>query len=74
MKTILTAQVTIFGAYDVARFLERMIPEHAPLRNVKDWELVRDALYALSNDTDAMVTDSRRYCVTETLQLKGDAS
>lgn len=54
---MILAQVTARGADDVAQFLERMIPTHCPQANIKEWEEVRDALYALANDTDAIVTD-----------------
>lgn len=51
------AKVTAEAAFDVASFLERMIPDHCPKASVKEWEDVMNALYALANDTDAIVTD-----------------
>jgi hypothetical protein len=52
-----TATVTSAGAYDVADFLDRMIPTHCPKPDIAKWEQVRDALYAISNDTYAIVTE-----------------
>lgn len=51
------AKVSVSAAFDVADYLNRTIPTACPAPNVKAWEEVRDALYALSNDTDAIVTD-----------------
>lgn len=52
------AKVSIEAAWDVAEYLDRTISTACPSPNVKAWEEVRDALYALTNDTDAIVTDS----------------
>jgi len=54
---MIVAKITINAAFDVANFLDRMIPTYCPLKSVKEWKEVRDALYALANDTDAIVTD-----------------
>jgi hypothetical protein len=56
-KPMITAQIKVSAASDVAAFLERTIPTMCPLPNVADWEEVRDALFALANDTDAIVTE-----------------
>ncbi|WP_353645710.1 hypothetical protein [Mesorhizobium sp. WSM2239] len=54
---MIVAKITISAAHDVADFLERMIPTNCPLQDVEGWEEVRDALYAIANDTDAIVTE-----------------
>jgi hypothetical protein len=53
------AMISVEAAYDVACYLEARlkidtaIPEHER----QGFEDVRDALYAIANDTDAIVTD-----------------
>jgi hypothetical protein len=54
---MITAKISITAAEEVSEFLDRMIPTHCPLPCVPAWEAVRDALLALSNDTDAIVTE-----------------
>ena len=49
------AFVSLEGAWGVALFLDRTIDTHCPIQERKQWEEVRDALYALCNDTDAIV-------------------
>jgi hypothetical protein len=53
---MITATISNLAAAEVADFLATMIPTHCPLHRVKQWEEVRDALYALQNDTDAIVS------------------
>lgn len=51
------ASVSLSGAEQVAEFVERMIDTHAPQQSREEWRRVADALYALTNDTDAIVVD-----------------
>ena len=54
---MILATITAEAAYDVAVYLSRTIPTACPRSEVAAWEEVRDALYAIANDTDAIVTD-----------------
>lgn len=56
---MITARVTVAAAYDVANYLENELANNAELGGDlrPGWEAVRDALYALANDTDAIVTE-----------------
>lgn len=49
------ALVDLNAAADVAEFIEKMIPTHAPSQHAAAWQAVADALYAITNDTDAIV-------------------
>ena len=49
------AFVSLDAALQVSEFLELMIHTHAPPRFAKEWQEVADALYAITNDTDAIV-------------------
>lgn len=51
------AYVSVDAAEQVAEFIERMADTHAPRQFRQQWQDVADALYALTNDTDAIVTD-----------------
>lgn len=62
---MILATITAEAAFDVADYLNRTIPTACPSPNVTAWEEVRDALYAIANDTDAIVTDPA--------DVKGDA-
>ena len=53
--TELVAHVTARGAHDVAVYLESII-DGLTVPNIEEWKEVRDALYALSNDTDQIRT------------------
>jgi hypothetical protein len=53
----LYAVITPEAARDVAEHLERTIPSMCPLPDTQAWVDVMNALYALSNDTDFIVTD-----------------
>lgn len=50
------AYVSVEGAFAVAEFLDRQIANNAPLPQLELWEEVRDALYAICNDTDQIRT------------------
>lgn len=50
------ALITPDAAESVALFLGRMIDTHCPQGERLNWELVRDALFCLTNDTDFIVT------------------
>ena len=54
---MITASVTVEAAHAVAEFLERVSPTMCPLPDLPGWRDVMNALYAISNDTDAIVTD-----------------
>ena len=49
--------VSVDAAGQIAEFVERMADTHAPRQFRSQWQAVADALYALSNDTDAIITD-----------------
>jgi len=46
------------AAFDVAAFVERNLDNACPIASRAAWQVVADGLYALSNDTDFMVTDA----------------
>ena len=49
--------VPLDALQEVAHFLEHMIPTHAPPGKAEAWKEISDALHALGNDTDAIITD-----------------
>lgn len=53
---MITAKINPLVADEVARFLDMQatLPER---RNAAAWQAVIDALYAIANDTDAIVAD-----------------
>lgn len=50
------AYITVTGARDVAVYLDSIIASGMTIENLREWEEVRDALYAISNDTDQIRT------------------
>lgn len=54
---LMTACVTPEAAFAVAHFVEKHLDTDCPTPNRKEWEDVVNALYALANDTDAIITD-----------------
>ena len=70
---MIVAIIHVDAAREVADFLERAIPFNAPLQHASSWGQVRDALYAISNDTDAIVTDHKLGAIlTATLTSEGN--
>ena len=55
---ISTASVDPSGAMAVADFLARKIPTDCPIQDIGKWESVMNALYAITNDTFAIVLDT----------------
>lgn len=59
---MITAKINPLVADEVARFLDMQatLPER---RNAAAWQAVIDALYAIANDTDAIVGDDETEAV-----------